>query len=284
MKCSLLIWLCVATAVAATLPPTLDPGWVRTQPVREYTPKRLHQYNNGAAGTYLAYGFVRLRHAQYAKPGAAMVVDVFDMGEARNGFGIYSIMRSPDDTFVEVGHQGVVLEGQLDFWQGRYFVHVAPAQAEPVRDALALELGRAVATRLDGGGATVPELAQFPAEGLVANSTAFHRRGVLGCAGLSNGFVATYEVSGARVRALFADRAEPSQAAAALEAAREFVAKKGSAEPVRERGPRQTFAGRHSYYGRVVFAVEGTRLAGVTNVIDERACGKLIDALLAAKR
>ena len=268
------------------LPSKCGSGWARRKRVREYGPSNLHKYNDGAAAAYIAYGFEKLRTTQYAKAGIAMVVDVFDMGTAKNAFGMYSTMRSPDDSFVAVGNQGVILEAVLDFWQGCYLVHVAPAAADPVDDANALELGRAVAGRLGDKGASVPELAQFPRRGLVPNSILYARQNLLGLAVLRNGFLAQYEIAGNEAQALFADYASADESLAALNSLRSFIDSKGRAGPLRPRGGRHTFAGRHPRFKNVFFAAEGHRLAGVLSggELHSEARAELLDGLLAGGR
>lgn len=274
------------TANSDSLPVRIASGWVRHKPVREYGPANLHQYNNGAAAAYIAYAFEKLRTTQYARAGILMVVDVFDMGAAKNAFGMYSTMRSTEDTYVSVGNQGVILEAVLDFWQGRYLVHVAPAVADPVADAQALELGRAVAERLGEKGAGVPELEQFPQRGLVPNSIVYARENLLGLRALRNGFVAEYDIAGIDVQALFADYPTPEDSLAALKSVRSFVERKGQARPLCREGTRHSFAGRHPQLKHVVFAVEGSRLAGVLSEgeLHSEARAELLGGLLAGGR
>lgn len=258
------------------LPDTLGDGWQRDEPGRKFVPSDLFKYNNGAAAAYIDYGFVTLRTAQYAKGGTRMTMEVFDMGQAKNAFGMYSSMRSPDDTFVEIGNQGMVFDGVLDFWQGRYLVHVAPATADPVPEALSLELGRAVAGRLGDKDANVPELGLFPKDGLVANSITYYRQKALGHGALRNAFVAEYKIEGNEAHALFAEYADKQEARAALQSFRGFLLKKGRVEPLTPDGAQIVLKGRHPYFGELLFVAEGTRLVGAFG----QANASLVDELL----
>ena len=258
------------------LPNTLGDNWERAESVRELTPPDLYKYNNGAAGAYVDYGFVKLKTTQYAKAGTRMTVDVFDMGQAKHAFGMYSSMRSPDDPFVKVGSQGMIFDGVLDFWQGRYLVHVGPATADSVPEALSLELGRAVAERLGDKDAIVPELALFPKPGLVPNSITYYRQKALGQRALKNAFVAQYRIKGKEAQALLAEYAGEQEARAALESFRGFLLKKGRAEPLTTDGARHVLKGSHPYFGEILFVAEGTRLAATFGL----ASADLVDELL----
>ena len=284
-----------APAVAWTLPPNLGDGWACSGPVREFGPANLHEYNNGAAAAYLDYGFVRLKTTRYAKAAATLVVDVFDMGEARNGFGMYSTIRSRDDEFVAirdwaqnsglrppraVGPQGCIVEDVLDLWQGRYLVHVAPATAAAVDRSLVLELGRAVAAHLGDKAGVVPELARLPRRGLVPNSVVYYKRNALGIAALRNAFTAAYRIGEKEVLGLAAEYPTAADARSALEGCRRFIMRKGKGAPVRRHGRRYSFAGIDARGQDVIFAAEGPRLAGVMGVTDLRECVELLDALL----
>lgn len=258
------------------LPVAVGRDWRRTGPVREFIPSDLYKHNNGAAAAYIDYGFVKLRTAQYAKGGTRMTVDVFDMGQAKNAFGMYSSMRSLDDTFVEVGNQGMTFDGVLDFWQGRYLAHVAPATADPVPEALSLELGRAIAECLGDWDAIVPELDLFPKDGLVPNSITYYRQKALGHGALKNAFVAQYRVKGKEAHALLAGYADEQEARAALGSFMGFLRKKGRVGPLTTTRARHVLEGSHPYFGELLFVAEGTRLAGTFG----QASSSLVDELL----
>jgi len=264
------------------LPAQLAQGWERAAPVRAFGPADLYKYNDGAAGGYLAYGFVRLETTQYRKPDAAMVVDVFHMGSAKGSFGKFSAMRSPDDRHVAVGAEGVVFDGVLDFWQGPYLVRVAPATAGPLPDAAALELGRALASRLGGRGARVAEVEDFPREGLVPRSITYCRQNLLGYRSLRNGFSARYRLGAREWQAFFADYPSESEARAALEGFRGALASAGEMDPLREREDGLWLAGTHRRLGSVVAAAAGRRVAGVMGQGDAQGRVGLVRKLLRA--
>jgi len=281
---ALLLALCSCSAGRGPglLPARLERGWERAAPVRTFGPADLYKYNNGAAGGYLAYGFVRLETTLYRKPGAAMVVDVFDMGAAKRSFGKFSAMRSPDDEHVAVGCEGVVFDGVLDFWQGPYFVRVAPAAAEPLPNATALELGRTLASRLGGRDARVPELEHFPREGLVPHSITYCRQNLLAYRSLENGFCAAYRLEGREWQAFFADYPSEAEARAALEGFRRALTAAGQMEPIREEEGTPTFRGTHRRLGHVIAATSGRRVAGVVGPASTQARARLVVQLLRA--
>lgn len=266
------------------LPVRLARRWERAAPVRTFGPADLYKYNDGAAGGYLAYGFVRLETTRYRKPGAAMVVDVFDMGTAKGSFGKFSTMRSPDDKHAAVGCEGVVFDGVLDFWQGPHLVRVAPATAEPMPDAAALELGRALASRLGERGAGVPELEDFPREGLVPRSITYCRQNLLGYRSLQNGFSAAYRLEGREWQAFFADYPSEGEARAALEGFRRALAAAGEMAPLRQQEDGLWLAGTHRRLGSVAAAAEGRRVAGVMGPGEAGKRADLVRRLLRAAR
>ncbi len=279
VKLALMTWA-AAAAHAEWLPPRLGAEWTRIEPPRAFSPGNLFKYNDGAARTYLDYGFVRLRVARYSKAGARMAVEVFDMGAPRNAFGVYSTMRRPDDHFVNVGDEGVVLDGELDFWNGRCFVRVAPAQAASVADQTAVALGRLVAARLGPRWGRTPGAEWFPGKHLVPHSITYYRRAALGCAALRDAFVAQYARNDRHVRALVARRETAAAARDSLEAARAFILRSGTAGPIQKAGERCWFVGRHRFYGRVAFAAQGGRLSGALGAATDKAALSLVDRLL----
>ena len=64
-----------------------------------YFPETLFEYINGAAEIYLSYDFKELIVAEYQKSGSSdsIAVEIYDMGNHKNSFGIYSAERYPDN-------------------------------------------------------------------------------------------------------------------------------------------------------------------------------------------
>ncbi len=116
-----------------------------------YTPENLWKYINGAAEHYISYGFQRLATAEYGlsqNPEAAIVVDIYDMGDGERGFGIYSSERQPSYNFVDIGTQGYLGDLTLNFYAGPYYVRLSTFEISDEMKGALKAFGKEVARRM----------------------------------------------------------------------------------------------------------------------------------------
>ena len=79
---------------------------------------------NGAAETYLAYGFVDLHVAEYKKGKNIIKLEIYRHSDHTMAFGIYSTERSPSFSYMKLGSQGYYAEEAINFFKGNYYVKV----------------------------------------------------------------------------------------------------------------------------------------------------------------
>jgi hypothetical protein len=158
-----------------------------------YTPKNLYDLIDGAADLFLLYGFVDLTLAEYRQTNGPVVrVEVYRHTSRNNAFGIYSQERSTDYRFIDVGTQGYIEDGVLDFLRGVYYVKMTThTPGKQGRDALR-EIAGSVDTSLGQDKAWPATLALFPQEGKIANSETYIAESFLGYRILHAAFVAEY--------------------------------------------------------------------------------------------
>ena len=105
-------------------------GWTLAPEVENYTPENLYEYIDGASELYISYGFEKLFTRRYQSGQPDITVDLFDMGDPGNAFGIFA--HSQEAPGQEVGRDSEYLDGLLRFWQNRYYVSLlcSPETAE----------------------------------------------------------------------------------------------------------------------------------------------------------
>ncbi|MBM3294037.1 MAG: hypothetical protein FJY82_05875 [Candidatus Aminicenantes bacterium] len=256
----------------ASLPPDVSAllpkpaGWAMTEEAQRFLPDSLFEYINGAAESYLAYDFRELAVGQYQaeKGEAAMTVEIYDMGSPRNAFGIYGTERYPESRFLDLGVQGYIEEGALNFLAGRYYVKLlcyeaGGAEAESLK-AFAGEILKGVGDP----GEFPPELRAFPPEGRVANSEKFLLSNVLGFKFLSQGFLASYKTSQQDFEAFLVVGRSSDEAASLLAQTVAQLSKTGAQPVSTETGIRI----KDPYLDTVILARSGSYLCGVTKIKD----------------
>jgi hypothetical protein len=183
-----------STALLAQDPvfPSLNGYKIKTDyPV--FLPDNLWDFINGAADTYIAYGFVDLHVAEYKKGKNVIKAEIYRHSDNTMAFGIYSSERSPSFRFISLGAQGYVADGAINFFKGNYYVKIKTySKKEKV-----LQDAESLATRISGlltGDAAMPELLrQFPAEGRKLNEESYINESVLGHSFLNKAFKAPYQ-------------------------------------------------------------------------------------------
>ncbi|MFC2160976.1 DUF6599 family protein [Acidobacteriota bacterium] len=171
-------------------------NWTMTEEPSNYFPENLFEFINGAAEIYLAYDFKELTVSQYNLEGSttSMAVEIYEMSNNINAFGIYGAERYPDNNFVSIGIQGYVEEGVLNYLIGKYYVKLLCFEGSS-RSGEYLELFANAISEKTQGLLTFPTLlSHFPKEGLLPNSEKFILKNVMGYSFLHDGYISNYKV------------------------------------------------------------------------------------------
>ena len=160
--------------------------------VKVYTPDNLWEYIDGAAESYLSYGFQALRFCDLSGDGLTVTVHVYDMGSRLNAFGIYDMERPDGTPRLAVGAEAVVLPPyQCLLLKDRYYVKIDAFEGE-ITEAVGKQLLEAVAEALPGADGFPEALVWLPVEGKVPDSEGFVKEGYLGLTDLRNCVHADY--------------------------------------------------------------------------------------------
>lgn len=158
-------------ALIDLLPPNLAEWSLRDTTVT-YDRESIFDYINGAGEVYRSYAFGEVLVARYSAAARSdVLVELFDMGNSDDAYGVFSYAREQEESGIGGGyeHKGDV----LCFWQNRYYVCLAiddPAEGPEID---LTELARELSQRLPAA-ATRPELVgMLPADGLIRLSERF---------------------------------------------------------------------------------------------------------------
>jgi|Deesub1362B_J571_1020462.scaffolds.fasta_scaffold00153_12 hypothetical protein len=171
-------------------------GWKSVELPQIFTPTNLYEYINGGAEIYLAYDFRELVVAEFKnQKNASIVIEIYDMGDEKNCFGIYSIERSPDSNYLEIGNHGYIDGESLNFIISTYYIKINCYDCgENTRDNL-LNFADGIINKIENRGSLPPILFYFPEKGLIKNSEKFYLKNFLGMDFLKNGYKAEYNLN-----------------------------------------------------------------------------------------
>jgi len=257
-------------------------GWKRSKPPQVFGAGNLWEFIDGAADTYVGYGFEELVSVTCtdAQLGAEATIDVYRMADALNAFGIYAQERNPRATFLSVGAEGYEAPNVLTFWNGRYYVKLRAVPAGPRVAASLRVLAQRISERIGPPANLARAIPAFPPTGQVPHSIRYLPRDVLGQAYLSNGFEVQYTAGATRWRLTTAAFGAAEQAATALNRYKTFVASSGHVAREIASPGEGGFVGSDPYNGLLVAVRAGGRLVVALGAPSERAAMETIGALL----
>jgi hypothetical protein len=253
-----------APALLALIP-RID-GWAPTEKPRSFFPDTLYEYIDGAAESYIGYDFKELAVAEFARTGttASLTLEIYDMGDALDAFGIYSAERFPDNRTVDVGTHGYIDGEVLNFVAGTDYVKLLCFNGGDATASILEAFARKVAAATGRRGALPALFSLFPKDGLVPNSEKYIRRNVMGFDFLGNGYLVTYKADGAEFEAFVIEPDRGQDPAALMKRLLDFFAGAGQAVESRPSGLHI----RNKYAQNMYLGIAGNRLCGITRVPD----------------
>ena len=169
-------------------------GYKKTTNYPVFGPENLWDFINGAADTYLAYGFVDLHVAEYKKGKNVIKLEIYRQSDNTMAFGIYSTERSPSFRFMNLGSQGYIADGAINFFKGNYYVKIRTYSKSEKTLQSAESLALKVSNMLGGDSKMPSVLSKFPETGKKLNEETYINESVLGHKFLNKAYKAIYEV------------------------------------------------------------------------------------------
>ena len=168
-------------------------GYKKVTDYPVYTPSNLWDFIDGAADMYLAYGFSDLHVAEYRKGKNVIKLEIYKLSNNTMAFGIYSSERSPSFRYLNLGSQGYITGGVINFFKGSYYVKIRTnTKSENIING-AQTLATKVADLLPGSAEMPQTLSLFPSTGKKLNEETYINENVLGHKFLNKAFKANYE-------------------------------------------------------------------------------------------
>jgi hypothetical protein len=132
------------TATQKFIPQSID-CWKASDSSRFYSGEEIFHYMDGAGEIYRSYNFQHLIVERYTCPNQEeILVELFDMGSARNAFGVYTYMQGRG-TKVSIGQDGEYKMGLLCFWKDKYFICIRIEKENTDASKAVFDLGKAIA-------------------------------------------------------------------------------------------------------------------------------------------
>ena len=272
-----------ATELKRLIPSSPDlTGFTITHDPEQYTKENLWDYMNGGAPGYLAYGFEEMVSLQVKnlKNQSEIVVDMYDMGNQLNAFGIYSVERIPEGRDLTFGVDSFLYDTTLCFWQDKYYVKLMSYDMQPETAQSLSRLAALITRKMPTKGEPPHLFSIFPAEGRVKKSERYIKCDVLGQAYFTDGYSVDYDNNNQHKIFLIHGK-DPQEAGKNFHTYRDFIKTIGQITNEDMKIGEQAFAGTHTFYGRVLFARTGPYIIGVVGFDKQSSAQDTINRMFA---
>jgi hypothetical protein len=239
-----------------------------------YTPGNLWDLINGAAESYLSYDFVDLHLGDYEHASGTVIhAEVYRHSSPVNAYGIYTAERSPEYKFVEIGSQGYLEEGVLNFLSGQFYVKLYSTDSgSEVQEALQ-KIGQKINGYLDQKEGLPELLKLFPSSGQLPYSDQYIRENFIGFDFLHSAFTVGYE-GGFKLFVI-----QGKDADEILEMAKQYLAfTKQDIDPASDKS--LTF--KDPYNGDIPAILTGSYMAGIIDGSDNEKAKSLLEEMVKA--
>jgi hypothetical protein len=241
------------------------PGYKKNTEFQVFRPDNLWDFINGAAETYLSYGFVDLHVAEYKKGKNVIKLEIYRHSDHTMAFGIYSSERSPSFRYTKLGAQGYNTGGSINFFKGNYYVKLRTYSRSEKTQQDELTLSKRVDEILEGSAEMPSVLSLFPPAGKKVNGEMYINESVLGHKFLNQAFKADYE-SGPDIFSVFIfDCKSPEEARKSADA---YLASAGM-EPLESASGKYVVA--DGYNGTVFLAWKDNRMVVISGLSKDQA-------------
>jgi len=147
-------------------------GWKKASPPDTYDKTNLFDYIDGGAELYISYNFQKLLAVRYKGAGdEEIVIDMFDMGNSFDAYGLFSHGREREDGLMGQGSE--YNAGLLALWKDRFYISILAYPETEAKKTLVLGFGRKLAEAIPREGGIPPVIGQLPKTGLIPESVRY---------------------------------------------------------------------------------------------------------------
>ena len=253
------------------LPNSLEiPGWQIADKPYRYSPQNLYKHIDGEADFFVAYGFVSLLGANYSSgsdSSDSITVDVYDMGEKLNAFGVFQSRRGGESSSLKIGAASFGADGYLVFYKDRYYVEILSFVKAEQRKTEHVTMARKVAEKIQGDVSPPFELSYLSEFGRIEGSERYVKGGILGHAFLDRGLICDHRIEGERVSAFVALFPSSEEAVASFEEHKGFLRRSGKkCVPLNEFGE-YAFVSQEPYHKNILVVRKASFVIGVYDLL-----------------
>lgn len=251
-------------------------GWHKRSAIAFYDKDTLYNYIDGQADAFFVFDFRACAAADYVKGSgskAVVTVDVYDMGQDKDAFGMYASERYAAKE-VPIGTRGYVESDHVNFWKGRYYIKVSGVGLGTAARPTLTAFAKQVSSRISAPTRQPAVLKALPS-GWITGTERYVRRNLLGQSFLNDGVMAEYAVGSGKATLFVIKHASTQAAARTMAQFRNYQRRSGSPTPLLGIGD-EAFTAKDRYLKTLVVARKGSVVAGVSTDVDPKRTAPLV--------
>lgn len=194
-----------------------------------YNSGNLYEKINGKAPQYTESGFERLFTQRFAGDNDELIeLYLYDMGNLRNAFSVYSIQKRPQTEALPNTKFGYKTSNSLYFVHGKYYIElIAYSESEKLIEAM-VQIGKSLRGKLEiDQTAEIAELSLFEQENIVAGSIKLYLANTFGFEDLTETFSSRYIIDGQAVTGFLSKRTNAAEADTLAKSYSDFLIENG---------------------------------------------------------
>ncbi len=144
-------------------------AWKQSGPDKHFDSGNLYDHIDGGAELFISYNFKEAVSRTYKKGGEAEItVDIFDMNQPKNAFGVFTHSRETVDH--TVGQDCQIYQDAIIFWKNRYYVAITCFKCPDDIQSTILSMANYISRAIGAGGSLPAIISRLPKKGLYEES------------------------------------------------------------------------------------------------------------------
>lgn len=154
------------TITLSELLPQTPVKWEISGEIKKYNQNTLYDYIDGGAELYNSYGMIEVISKRIVYDEDTEIrIEIFDMGEAKNAFGVFTHTRTKNEN--EFGQGSQYFTGSQIFWKDRFFVSVVANDENDLIVKTIKSLSSAIDKKITQNGNLPPIISALPQDDLL---------------------------------------------------------------------------------------------------------------------
>lgn len=242
-----------------------------------YNRDNLWEYIDGAAPGYISFGFEEVATFVLLTQNQELdfTVDIYDMADTLNAFGIFSIETSIEGRNKKFGSGSFSSANVVYFWQNHFYVKIMASEDTDQSKTFLRAIAVKISDLLPAGGSLPAVYSLLPVQNRVRNSEKYFTRDVLGQNYFTRGFTAHYSGGNSEYDIYLICSGEIMSARENFKKYQNYVTETGEVVKTGFLDDSSSFWGKDDYYGSIGGFRKNADIVVVVGKVSSKKAGEI---------